>query len=136
MELFQYMRGGNGMGKRILVVDDAAFMRMMIKNIVTKSGYEVVGEAENGKQAVEKYAELKPDIVTMDITMPDMDGIEAVKAIKAIDPEASIVMVSAMGQQAMVMDAIQAGARDFIVKPFQQERLLQAIERVLARSRR
>lgn len=124
------------MGKRILVVDDAAFMRMMIKNIVTKSGYEVVGEAENGKQAVEKYAELKPDIVTMDITMPDMDGIEAVKAIKAIDPEASIVMVSAMGQQAMVMDAIQAGARDFIVKPFQQERLLQAIERVLARSRR
>ncbi|MDK2887536.1 MAG: two-component system, chemotaxis family, chemotaxis protein CheY [Thermoanaerobacter sp.] len=124
------------MGKRILVVDDAAFMRMMIKNIVTKNGYEVVGEAENGKQAVEKYAELKPDIVTMDITMPDMDGIEAVKAIKAIDPEASIVMVSAMGQQAMVMDAIQAGARDFIVKPFQQERLLQAIERVLARSRR
>ncbi|MBE3585664.1 response regulator [Desulfofundulus thermocisternus] len=124
------------MGKRILVVDDAAFMRMMIKSIVTKSGYEVVGEAENGKQAVEKYAELKPDIVTMDITMPDMDGIEAVKAIKAIDPEASIVMVSAMGQQAMVMDAIQAGARDFIVKPFQQERLLQAIERVLARSRR
>ncbi|SHE68497.1 two-component system, chemotaxis family, response regulator CheY [Desulfofundulus australicus DSM 11792] len=124
------------MGKRILVVDDAAFMRMMIKNIVTKSGYEVVGEAENGKQAVEKYAELKPDIVTMDITMPDMDGIEAVKAIKAIDPQASIVMVSAMGQQAMVMDAIQAGARDFIVKPFQQERLLQAIERVLARSRR
>ncbi len=124
------------MGKRILVVDDAAFMRMMIKNIVTKSGYEVVGEAENGKQAVEKYAELKPDIVTMDITMPDMDGIEAVKAIKAVDPEASIIMVSAMGQQAMVMDAIQAGARDFIVKPFQQDRLLQAIERVLARSRR
>ncbi|SHJ01479.1 response regulator [Desulfofundulus thermosubterraneus] len=124
------------MGKRILVVDDAAFMRMMIKNIVTKNGYEVAGEAENGKQAVEMYAELKPDIVTMDITMPEMDGIEAVKAIRAIDPNASIVMVSAMGQQAMVMDAIQAGARDFIVKPFQQDRLLQAIERVLARSRK
>ncbi|MDQ0285567.1 two-component system chemotaxis response regulator CheY [Desulfofundulus luciae] len=124
------------MGKRILVVDDAAFMRMMIKNIVTKNGYEVAGEAENGKQAVEKYAELKPDIVTMDITMPEMDGIEAVKAIRAVDPNASIIMVSAMGQQAMVMDAIQAGARDFIVKPFQQDRLLQAIERVLARSRK
>ncbi|NHM28232.1 response regulator [Desulfofundulus sp. TPOSR] len=124
------------MGKRILVVDDAAFMRMMIKNIVTKNGYEVAGEAENGKQAVEKYAELKPDIVTMDITMPEMDGIEAVKAIRTIDPNASIIMVSAMGQQAMVMDAIQAGARDFIVKPFQQDRLLQAIERVLARSRK
>jgi two-component system chemotaxis response regulator CheY len=124
------------LGKRILVVDDAAFMRMMIKNIVTKNGYEVAGEAENGKQAVEKYAELKPDIVTMDITMPEMDGIEAVKAIRAIDPNASIIMVSAMGQQAMVMDAIQAGARDFIVKPFQQDRLLQAIERVLARSRK
>ncbi len=124
------------MGKRILVVDDAAFMRMMIKNIVTKNGYEVAGEAENGKQAVEKYAELRPDIVTMDITMPEMDGIDAVKAIRAIDPNASIIMVSAMGQQAMVMDAIQAGARDFIVKPFQQDRLLQAIERVLSRSRK
>ncbi|AEG15325.1 response regulator receiver protein [Desulfofundulus kuznetsovii DSM 6115] len=124
------------MGKRILVVDDAAFMRMMIKNIVTKNGYEVAGEAENGKQAMEMYVELKPDLVTMDITMPEMDGIEAVKAIRAIDPNASIIMVSAMGQQAMVMDAIQAGARDFIVKPFQQDRLLQAIERVLARSRK
>lgn len=124
------------MGKRILVVDDAAFMRMMIKNIVTKNGYEVAGEAENGKQAMEMYVELKPDLVTMDITMPEMDGIEAVKAIRAVDPNASIIMVSAMGQQAMVMDAIQAGARDFIVKPFQQDRLLQAIERVLARSRK
>ncbi|MGB9804488.1 response regulator [Desulfofundulus sp.] len=124
------------MGKRILVVDDAAFMRMMIKNIITKNGYEVAGEAENGKQAVEKYVELKPDLVTMDITMPDMDGIEAVKAIRAVDPNANIIMCSAMGQQAMVMDAIQAGAKDFIVKPFQQDRLLQAIERVLARSRK
>ncbi|MFZ5591550.1 MAG: response regulator [Bacillota bacterium] len=121
------------MGKRILIVDDAAFMRMMIKNIVVKNGYEVVGEAENGKQAVQMYAELKPDLVTMDITMPEMDGIEGVKAIRALDPNANIIMCSAMGQQAMVMEAIQAGAKDFIVKPFQQDRLLQAIERVLAR---
>ncbi|OAT79937.1 response regulator [Desulfotomaculum copahuensis] len=123
------------MGKKILVVDDAAFMRMMIKNILLKNGYEVVGEAENGKQAVQMYAELKPDLVTMDITMPEMDGIEGVKAIRALDPDASIIMCSAMGQQAMVMDAIQAGARDFIVKPFQQDRILQAIERVLSRPR-
>lgn len=123
------------MGKRILVVDDAAFMRMMIKNIVTKHGYEVAGEAENGKQAIQLYAETKPDLVTMDITMPELDGIEGVKAIRAIDPHANIIMCSAMGQQAMVMDAIQAGAKDFIVKPFQQERLLQAVERVLSRPR-
>jgi len=121
------------LAKRILVVDDAAFMRMMIKNILTKYGYEVVGEAENGTVAVRMYEELSPDLVTMDITMPEMDGIECVKAILAKDPQANIVMVSAMGQQAMVMEAIQAGARDFIVKPFQQERILQAIERALAR---
>nr|WP_279233427.1 response regulator [Desulfofundulus thermobenzoicus] len=119
-----------------MVVDDAAFMRMMIKNIITKNGYEVAGEAENGKEAVKMYAELKPDLVTMDITMPEMDGIDAVKAIRAIDPNANIIMCSAMGQQAMVMDAIQAGAKDFIVKPFQQDRILQAIERVLSRSAR
>ncbi|MGO0121721.1 response regulator [Desulfothermobacter acidiphilus] len=121
------------MSKRVLVVDDAAFMRMMIKNILTKNGYEVVGEAANGREAVELYQQLKPDVVTMDITMPEVDGIEGVKAIKAVDPNAKIVMVSAMGQQAMVMEAIQAGAKDFIVKPFQQERILQALERVLAR---
>ncbi len=121
------------MGKKILIVDDAAFMRMMIKNIVTKYGYEVVGEAENGKQAVALYADLKPDLVTMDITMPEMDGIESVRAIRALDQNANIIMISAMGQQAMVMDAIQAGAKDFIVKPFQQERVVQAIERVLNR---
>jgi len=109
-------------------------MRMMIKNIVTKQGYEVAGEAENGKQAVVLYSELKPDLVTMDITMPEMDGIESVKAIRSIDPGANIIMCSAMGQQTLVMDAIQAGAKDFIVKPFQQERILQAIERVLSRS--
>ncbi|BAF60243.1 MAG: response regulator [Pelotomaculum sp.] len=122
------------MGKRILIVDDAAFMRMMIKNIVTKNGYEVVGEAENGQVAVELYKQLKPDLVTMDITMPEMNGIDGVKAIRRIDPNANIIMCSAMGQQAMVMEAIQAGAKDFIVKPFQQDRILQAIERVLARA--
>lgn len=122
------------MGKRILIADDAAFMRMMIKNIVSKNGYEVVGEAENGKVALELYQQYKPDLVTMDITMPEMSGIEGVKAIRSIDPKANIIMCSAMGQQAMVMEAIQAGAKDFIVKPFQQDRILQAIERVLARS--
>jgi two-component system chemotaxis response regulator CheY len=121
-------------GKRILIVDDAAFMRMMIKNIVSKHGYEVVGEAENGAIAVELYKEFRPDLVTMDITMPEMDGVEGVKNIRQFDPEAKIIMCSAMGQQAMVMEAIQAGAKDFIVKPFQQDRILQAIERVLARS--
>jgi two-component system chemotaxis response regulator CheY len=126
--------GGNyPVSKNILVVDDAAFMRMMIKNILTKEGYNVVGEAENGKVAVNLYEKLKPDLVTMDITMPEMDGIEGVKAIRQMDPEARIIMCSAMGQQSMVMEAIQAGAKDFIVKPFQHERILQAIERVLAR---
>lgn len=121
------------MNKSILVVDDAAFMRMMIKNILTKEGYNVVAEAENGKEAINLYSKLKPDLVTMDITMPEMDGIESVKAIRQVDPDARIIMCSAMGQQAMVMEAIQAGAKDFIVKPFQQERIIQAIERVLAR---
>jgi len=119
------------MAKRILVVDDAAFMRMMIKNILSKNGYEVVGEAENGAVAIEMYKKLQPDLVTMDITMPEKDGIEGVKGIRAVDPKASIIMCSAMGQQAMVMEAIKAGAKDFIVKPFQQDRILQAVEKVL-----
>ncbi|MGB9860334.1 MAG: response regulator [Moorellaceae bacterium] len=119
------------MGKRVLIVDDAAFMRMMIKDILTKNGYEIAGEAENGVKAVQLYKELKPDVVTMDITMPEMDGIAAVKAIKQMDPNAKIIMCSAMGQQLMVMEAIQAGAKDFIVKPFQQERVLQALQKVL-----
>ncbi|MDO7788391.1 response regulator [Desulforamulus aquiferis] len=122
------------MGKRILVVDDAAFMRMMIKNILTKNGYDVAGEAENGAVALQLYKELKPDLVTMDITMPEMDGIQGVKAIRGEDPNANIIMCSAMGQQSMVMEAIQAGAKDFVVKPFQQDRILQAIERVLSRA--
>ena len=117
------------MAVRVLVVDDAAFMRMMVKDILTKNGYEVVGEAENGMKALEKYQELKPDLVTMDITMPEMDGISAVKEIKKVDANAKIVMCSAMGQQAMVIEAIQAGARDFIVKPFQADRVLEAVRK-------
>lgn len=117
---------------KILIVDDAAFMRMMIKDILEKNGFEVVGEANNGIKAVELYKKEKPDVVTMDITMPDMDGIEAVKQIKAFDANAKIIMCSAMGQQTMVMDAIKAGARDFIVKPFQPDRVLEAINKVVA----
>ncbi len=119
------------MGNRILIVDDAAFMRMMIKDILSKNGFEVVGEAENGAVAVNLFKEHKPDLVTMDITMPEMDGITAVKKIKETDPSARIIMCSAMGQQMMVMEAIQAGARDFIVKPFQQERVVQAVKKAL-----
>ena len=116
---------------KVLIVDDDAFMRMMIKNILSKSGYDIVGEAENGVQAVAKFKELKPELVTMDITMPEMDGISAVKEIKKLDPAAKIIMCSAMGQQAMVIDAIQAGAKDFIVKPFQPNRVLEAVQKVV-----
>ena len=119
------------MAKNILICDDAAFMRMMIKDILSKNGYNVVGEAENGARAVEKYAELKPDLVLMDITMPEMDGIAALKAIKSSDPGATIIMCSAMGQQAMVIESIQAGAKDFIVKPFQPDRVLEAVKKVV-----
>ncbi len=119
------------MAKNILICDDAAFMRMMIKDILTKNGYNVAGEAENGAKAVEKYAELKPDLVLMDITMPEMDGIQALKNIKAADPAALVIMCSAMGQQAMVIESIQAGAKDFIVKPFQADRVLEAVKKVV-----
>ncbi len=116
---------------KVLVVDDAAFMRMMIKDILTKNNYEVVGEAADGKQAVEQFKELRPDLVTMDITMPEMDGIAALKEIKNVDPNAKVIMCSAMGQQAMVIEAIQAGANDFVVKPFQADRVLEAIKKTL-----
>ena len=116
---------------KVMICDDAAFMRMMIKDILTKNGYNVVGEAENGAKAVEKYQELKPDLVLMDITMPEMDGIQALKAIKAADPSATVIMCSAMGQQAMVIESIQSGAQDFIVKPFQAERVLEAVKKVV-----
>lgn len=118
------------MAKRVLIVDDAAFMRMLLKDIITKAGYEVAGEAANGAEAVEKYKELKPDVVTMDITMPEMDGITAIKKIKEIDPNAKIIVCSAMGQQAMVIEAIQAGAKDFIVKPFQHSRVIEALQKL------
>ncbi|MDR0615566.1 MAG: response regulator [Synergistaceae bacterium] len=119
------------MGTKVLIVDDAAFMRMMLRDILAKNGFEVVGEADNGRVAVQMYSELKPDVVTMDITMPEMDGIAAVKEIKAADPAAKVVMVSAMGQQAMVIEAIRSGAADFIVKPFQPDRVLEALGKAL-----
>jgi two-component system chemotaxis response regulator CheY len=119
------------MANRILIVDDAAFMRMMIRDILTKNGYEVVGEAQDGAQAIEKYKELTPDLITMDITMPEMDGITALKEIRKLDMNAKVIMCSAMGQQAMVIDAIQAGAKDFIVKPFQADRVIEAIKKTL-----
>jgi two-component system chemotaxis response regulator CheY len=118
------------MAHRILIVDDAAFMRMMIKDILTKNGYLVVGEAADGAQAIDKYRETAPDLITMDITMPEMDGITALKEIKKINPNVKVIMCSAMGQQAMVIDAIQAGAKDFIVKPFQADRVLEAISKL------
>lgn len=116
---------------KVLVVDDAAFMRMMIKDILIKHGYEVVGEATNGAEAMVRYKELSPDLVTMDITMPEMDGITAVREIKKLDPNARIIMCSAMGQQAMVLEAIQAGARDFVVKPFQADRVIDAVKKAM-----
>ena len=121
--------GTINMGKTVLICDDAAFMRMMLKDILVKEGYEVIGEAVNGADGVEKYNSLKPDLVTMDITMPEMDGIAALKAIRANDASAKVIMCSAMGQQAMVVESIQAGARDFIVKPFQKDRVIEAIKK-------
>jgi two-component system chemotaxis response regulator CheY len=115
----------------VLVCDDAVFMRTMVSDILQQAGYEVVGEAGTGTQAVEKYKELKPDLVTMDIVMPDMGGIDAVREICKLDPHAKILMCSAMGQQALVVQAIQAGAKDFVVKPFQPSRVLEAVRRVL-----
>ncbi len=119
---------------KILVVDDALFMRKMLSDILKKEGYEVCGEAENAKAAIDKYKELKPDVVTCDIVMPkveDLDGIGAVKEIIKIDPQAKVIMVSAMGQHSLVVEAIQAGAKDFITKPFQPSRVVEAVNRAL-----
>ena len=115
---------------KVLIVDDAAFMRISIKNMLTKNGYEVVGEAENGAIGVEMYKELKPDIVTMDITMPEMSGLDALKEITKADPQAKVVMVSAMGQEAMVREAIVSGAKGFIVKPFKEEGIIAAMKKL------
>ncbi len=119
------------MSKNILVCDDAIFMRTMITDILSQAGYEVVGEAASGAQAIDQYRALKPDLVTMDIVMPDMSGIEAVRAICKEFPDAKILMCSAMGQQGLVVEAIQAGAKDFVVKPFQPTRVLEAVQRLL-----
>ncbi len=119
------------MAKSVLICDDAAFMRVMIKDILTKNGYEVAGEAENGVKAVEKYNETKPDLVMMDITMPEMDGIQALKKIRESDAGATVIMCSAMGLQAMVIESIQSGAKDFIVKPFQADRVLEAVKKAV-----
>lgn len=119
------------MGRQVLITDDTAFMRMTLKNILEKNGYQVVGEAEDGQVAVDKYMELRPDLVTMDITMPRMDGITAIKKIMEADPKAKIVVCSAMGQKALVIEALNAGAKDFIVKPFQAERIIDAVQKVI-----
>jgi two-component system chemotaxis response regulator CheY len=117
--------------RTVLICDDAVFMRTMLSDILSNAGFSVVGQAQTGAEAVAKYKELQPDLVTMDIVMPDMGGIEAVRAIVAEYPEAKILMCSAMGQQSLVVEAIQAGARDFVVKPFQPSRVLEAVQRVL-----
>ena len=119
------------MAKKILLVDDAAFMRKMIKDTLTKNGYTEVFEAVDGADAVEKFTELSPDLVVMDITMPNMDGLEALKAIRAKDGSANVVMCSAMGQETMVIDAIRSGAKDFIVKPFKPDRVLKTVTSIL-----
>jgi two-component system chemotaxis response regulator CheY len=119
------------MGNRVLIVDDAAFMRMMIKDILLKGGYEVCGEAADGTQAVEKFRELRPDLVIMNVTMPELDGISALQEIRKIDGSAKVVICSAMGQQQMVINSIKAGAKDFIVKPFQAERVLDAVKKIV-----
>ena len=117
--------------KKVLIVDDTKFMRNILSGILKKKDLEIVGEAVNGREAIEKYKELRPDIVTMDIIMPEIDGIQAVKEIMKFDPDAKILMCSAMGQQALVIEAIQAGAKDFVIKPFQPTRVLEAIDRTL-----
>ncbi|WP_192894659.1 response regulator [Paenibacillus contaminans] len=114
-----------------MVVDDAVFMRTMMKEILKSEGFEIVAEAANGEEAVQLYKQVKPDVVTMDITMPEMDGVDALAAIKKIDPQAKVIMCSAMGQQEMVIRAIRAGAMDFIVKPIQKDRVIAAVKKVL-----
>ena len=119
------------MSKKIMLVDDAAFMRMTIKNALTKAGYDNIIEASDGQIALGTYQKEHPDLVIMDITMPNMDGIQALQAIKTADPEARVVMCSAMGQEGMVVEAIKLGAKDFIVKPFKQDRILQTVEKII-----
>ena len=117
---------------RVLVVDDAAFMRKMVSDALAKGGHEVIGEAANGVEAVERYKELAPEVTTLDITMPEKDGISALQDILALDPSAKVVMCSALGQESKVLEAIKSGAKDFVVKPFQPERVLDAITKAVA----
>ncbi len=124
------------MAKRVLVVDDANFMRMVVKDTLTPHGFVIVGEASNGNEAVTKYAELHPDLVTMDITMKEKDGLEAAREILAGDPNARIVMVTALGQEKMLMDCLSLGVKDFVVKPFEPQRILSAVEKALSQGPR
>lgn len=123
--------GSGIMGKNILIVDDSAFMRAYIKKILAGKGYNIIGEASTGSEALDKYKKLRPNVVTMDLNMPGMSGIDGIRAIRLSDPEANIIMITSMGQKEMVVDAIKAGARDFIVKPFREEQVVQAVERIL-----
>ena len=118
--------------KKVLIVDDAVFMRVVLKNILLKEGYDIVGEASNGLEAIEKYKELKPDVITMDITMPEMDGIVALQELVKIDSEVKVCMVSAMGQEKIIIESIRKGAKDFIVKPFNQEDVLSKIGNMIS----
>jgi len=120
------------MNKRILIVDDATFIRTMVKDILVPRGFEICGEAVNGNEAVAKYEELEPDLVTMDITMKEMDGFEAAKEILGKHPDARIVMVTALGQEKMLLDSIKVGVKDFVVKPFKPERIISAVEKALS----
>jgi len=120
------------MAKRVLIVDDALFMRTMLSDIFVEAGWDIVAEAESGEQAIVSYHRLKPDIVTMDVVMPEMSGIDALQKILKTDPEARIVVCSALGQKHLIIDAIQAGAKDFIVKPFKKEQVLEVVERVVS----
>ena len=117
---------------RILVVDDAAFMRKMVSDALTKGGHEVVGEAGNGTEAIERFQELKPELTTLDITMPEKDGLQALKDIIALDPDARVIMCSALGQESKVLEAVKSGAKDFVVKPFQPDRILDAAAKAVA----
>ena len=116
---------------RVLVVDDAVFMRKMVSDALSKNGHQVVGEAANGDEAVARYQELRPDVTTLDITMPEKDGVAALREIVSLDPSARVIMCSALGQESKVLEAIKAGAKDFVVKPFQPDRVISAVEGAL-----
>lgn len=128
----KYNKTGGYEMKRVMIVDDATFMRMSIRTMLEKYNFEIVGEAENGIQAIQKYKECKPDVVTMDITMPELDGIAALDAIMLYDPNAKVIMLSAMGQEVMVKNAVIKGAKTFIVKPFKEDVIVTAINKVLS----